>query len=63
MIEWFYFLQPNLALVYKVKWFQVLLYICYDVDQRKARGTQKGLIEKNIYSSNRSKIQVNLVKQ
>ena len=36
---------------------------CCDGNKRKTRGTQKGLIEKHIYSSNRKKIQVNLVKQ
>ena len=36
---------------------------CCNADKRKTRGTQKKLIEKHIYSSNRNKIQVNLVKQ
>ena len=36
---------------------------CSDADQRKTREHSKGLIEKHIYSSNRNKIQVNLVKQ
>ena len=39
------------------------LWLCCDADKRKTQGIQKGLIEKHIYSSNRKKIQVNLVKQ
>ena len=31
--------------------------------KKRHGGTQKGLIRKHIYSSNRNKIQVNLVKQ
>ena len=34
-----------------------------DAGKRKTRGTQKGLIEKHIYTSNWNKIQVNLAKQ
>ena len=41
----------------------IYIYICCDADQRKTRGTQKGLIENQIYSSNRNKILVNMVKQ
>ena len=37
--------------------------LCCDIDKRKTQTTQKELIEKHIYSSNRNKIQVNLVKQ
>ena len=40
-----------------------ILHFCCDAEKRKAGGTQKGLIEKHIYSSKRNKIQVNLVKQ
>ena len=40
-----------------------LFHYCCDAGKRKTQGTQKGLIEKHIYSSNRNKIQVNLVKQ
>ena len=47
-----------------VRFYGILTIVgyCCDADKRKTRGTQKGLIEKHIYSSNRNKIQVNLVK-
>ena len=53
-----------LFLLDEARWIIIINnFDCCDADKRKTWGTQKGLIEKHIYSSNRSKIQVNLVKQ